>query len=93
MTLNVKSSFIVTIGQLVQEMKRADIHRQYGSISSIMIGFLERQFSKIQTFNIAMSFLFVCLSEAFKFLNVVTQYVRYGRQFNADTICAVQQTV
>jgi hypothetical protein len=24
---------------------------------------------------------------------MVTQYVRYSREFNGDTICAVQQTV
>ena len=34
------TSYIVTFGQLVQHMKPADTHRQYGNMSRIAIGFL-----------------------------------------------------
>jgi len=34
------TSYIVTIGRMVQHMKPTDTHRQYGNMSRIMIGFM-----------------------------------------------------
>jgi hypothetical protein len=53
----------VTVGQLVQHVKRADTHRDYGSIISVMIGYLGKEaFWNVKYYHcVAFECLYVCL--------------------------------
>jgi hypothetical protein len=62
-----ENSYIVTFGQLVQQIKRTDTHRQYSSISSIMIGCMGRKAKKFELSTMPCCLcVLVCLSVAFK---------------------------